>query len=303
MHGSGSFSCCTRRQRSFESQPLVSSVAPNPIHSRSAYCTMRLCVASKAAILVLLWNVFIGGIYCIGEECTFFVLIVIYSYYNVDISLSVVTFYSLAAIIYLLYPLSGFLADVYVGRFNSVFVSLTSFTCSVLACLLSIILCLLCTGIFRLILFLFICLCVFIALISIAGYKANSIQFGLDQLLEAPSQHHALFIHWAKWCYDFMSMIIIANTALIFCNFNVIDAFVFKILPLFVLLAIVLFFLVMLLILGCIKRHWFYSETRRQNPYRMVIKVLNFTGCWSCINFGCSNFRYYLFVYWFTYRT
>ncbi len=278
MH-SDSFSCCTRRQRSFESQPLVSSVTPNPTDSKSACCTMGFCVATKAAILVLLWNVFIGGFYCIGQEWTFLYFIGTYSFINVDISFSVVTFYSLTVIIYLFYPLSGFLADVYVGRFNSIFVSLISFTCSVLACLLSIILFLLCTGIFQFILFLFCCLCLFIAVISIAGYKANSIQFGLDQLLEAPSQHQALFVHWAKWCYDFMSMIIIAITAFTFCNFNVNDAFVFKGLPTLVMLAVILFFsflLVTLLILGCIKRHWFYSETRRQNPYRVVIKVLNF---------------------------
>ena len=138
MHGD--FSCCTRRQRSPESRPLVSSIALNPTHRGSACCTVGLCVASKAAILVLLWNVFIGGIYSIGRKCTFFILIIIlYSSYNVDISLSVVALYSLTAIVYLFYPLSGFLADVCFGHFNTVFVSLTSFTCSVIACLLSVI--------------------------------------------------------------------------------------------------------------------------------------------------------------------
>jgi peptide/histidine transporter 3/4 len=69
--------------------------------------------------------------------------------------------------------------------------------------------------------------------------------------------------------------------ALTVCKINVNDAFVFKISHLspIVMLAIMLFFsflLVILLTLGCIKRHWFYFETKRQNPYRMVIKVLNF---------------------------
>ena len=206
----------------------------------------------------------------------------LYSNCNIEISYSVVALYSLTAIIYLFYPLSGFLADVCVGRLKTVFVSLTSFTCSVIVCLLSKLLSSLYTGIiFQSILFSFRCLCIFIAVISIAGYKANSIQFGLDQLLEAPSQNQALFVHWAKWCYDFMSVLIIAVIAFIFCKFDIDDTFEFKNLtasPL-VMLTVMLFFLFLLLILliiGCIKRHWFYSETRHQNPYRIVIKVLNF---------------------------
>ena len=274
---SGDFNCCTRRQRSPESRPLVSSVALNPTHSKSACCSMGLCVVSKAAILVLLWNVFIGGICCISGEYTFFFLIVaLYYYCDVDISLSIVALYSLTAIIFLFYPLSGFLADVCFGHFNIIFVSLTSFTCSILACLLSIVLSLLNTGIvFEYIMFVFCCICFIIAMISIAGYKANSIQFGLDQLLEAPSQHQALFVHWAKWCYDFMSLINIPLIAFIFCKLDVNDAFEFNFSPV-VMMVCLSILLVILLILSCIKRHWFYSETTWQNPYRMVIKVLTF---------------------------
>jgi hypothetical protein len=158
---------------------------------------MGLCVASKAAILVLLWNVFIGGICCISKAYIFLVLARnLDRYYDVDSSFSIVVFYSLTAIIYWFYPLSGFLADVYFGRFNTVFVSLTSFAFSVLACSLSSLLYLLHTGIT--ILFVFFCFFLFIAMISVTGYKANSIQFGLDQLLEAPSKHQALFAHWTK---------------------------------------------------------------------------------------------------------
>ena len=286
MHStsSGDLSCYTRRRRSPESRPLISSVALNPTHvyHRSACCTVGLCIASKAAILVLLWNIFIGGICCISREYTFFFLVIFTILYDLDISLSIVALYSLTAIIFLFYPLSGFLADVCFGRFNTVFVSLTSFTCSVVACLLSVIGINLFNGeiVFLLILFLFCCLCLLIAMISVTGYKANSIQFGLDQLLEAPSQHQALFVHWAKWCYDFMSMISIAVIAFIFCKSDINGAFDLNHnLSRILMFTVTLFFsipLVILLILGCIKRHWFYSEKRRQNPYIMVIKVLIF---------------------------
>ena len=47
-----------------------------------------------------------------------------------------------------------------------------------------------------------------LAIVGVRGYGANFIQFGLDQLLEAPSQHQAIFVRWAKWCYDLLSAVI-----------------------------------------------------------------------------------------------
>ena len=37
--------------------------------------------------------------------------------------------------------------------------------------------------------------------IGLAGYQANFIQLGLDQLFEAPSQYLGLFIHYATWAF------------------------------------------------------------------------------------------------------
>ena len=48
----------------------------------------------------------------------------------------------------------------------------------------------------------------FTSVIGVAGYMANFIQFGLDQLLEAPSEYLGLFIHWAKWVYDGTSKLV-----------------------------------------------------------------------------------------------
>ena len=39
--------------------------------------------------------------------------------------------------------------------------------------------------------------------IGLAGYQANFIQLGLDQLITAPSEDLALFIHRALWAYSF----------------------------------------------------------------------------------------------------
>ena len=245
---------------------------------------MGFCVSSKAAILVLLWNVFVGVICSNGKDFVFLNLFMMIVSTNIDISFSVVSLYSLTAIVYLFYPLSGFLADVYFGRFNTVSVSLTSLVCSFIAGFLSLMLCLLHIGVVvKAVLFFFGCFCFLITMLSITSYKANSVQFGLDQLLEAPNQHQALFVHWAKWCYDLLSMIVTVIIALNFCKFDSNRTIVFKAflnhhsVPLaMVITPVILFIFVILLIIGCIKRDWFYSEPRGQNPYKMVTKVLNF---------------------------
>ena len=45
-------------------------------------------------------------------------------------------------------------------------------------------------------------------LVSIIGaglYESNIIQFGLDQLLEAPTRKLIVFIHWFYWAQNFGS--------------------------------------------------------------------------------------------------
>ena len=54
---------------------------------------------------------------------------------------------------------------------------------------------------------------------GVAGYRANIIQFGLDQLLEAPSSSLALFIHWIIWADSLGIRMIQFCFAAILCNF------------------------------------------------------------------------------------
>ena len=55
--------------------------------------------------------------------------------------------------------------------------------------------------------------------IGLIGYQANFIQFGLDQLLEASSEYLGLFVHWAVWVKNVVSIITIVVCSVIFtCN-------------------------------------------------------------------------------------
>ena len=140
--------------------------------------------------------------------------------------------YAILAFVMIFYPLSGFIADVCCKRFKTIVISL---------CCLLLFLFMLCfigvhglvfrlyynqnnvieviqsksqTGNFILTLLL-ISLLLFV--IGLAGYQANYIQLGLDQLFEAPNHYLGLFIHYASWSFH-LGVIPIAVFPLIWCD-------------------------------------------------------------------------------------
>ena len=98
---------------------------------------------------------------------------------------------------YLLYPLLGWLADVYFTRYKFV---LYSFITMIMATFLMIItsgLLLYFTGDREL--YILGGLSVTVSLIGMGLFKSTSIQFGMDQMLEASSAELSTFIHWYFW--------------------------------------------------------------------------------------------------------
>ena len=47
--------------------------------------------------------------------------------------------------------------------------------------------------------------------IGLIGYQSNFIQFGLDQLLDAPSHYLGLYVHYAMWAFSFAPAIMITS--------------------------------------------------------------------------------------------
>ena len=112
-----------------------------------------------------------------------------------------------------------------------------------------------------------------IFVIGLAGYQANYIQLGLDQLFEAPNHYLGLFIHYASWsfhlgvipCNSSVSINLVRSskicnaTRITICNCNCRGYF------------------------DHIthndqmeKKRWFFIEAGQQNPYKLVCKVINF---------------------------
>ena len=110
-------------------------------------------------------------------------------------------------LLYLLYPLCGWIAEVYSSNFKFLKWSFAIFLLSSIALGIS--------GIERLLtpfatpdpqlqghpilVIMFIAILI-VCLISTSMYEANAIQFGMDQMIEASSEQLSSFIHWYFWC-------------------------------------------------------------------------------------------------------
>ena len=171
---------------SLETQPLLSRVSQRP-KSRGPYSVRKqVCIATKPICLILSWTVLVGSVHflimgaAIGGLSSLNLL-------NDDATLPLVIVYFFVAVILVFYPINGFLADVYCGRRNVIFASLCLLIIFV-ASLLLIVLPIAYNSHFNTITLIISFVGSMIAIVGISGYGANFIQFGLDQLLEAPSR-------------------------------------------------------------------------------------------------------------------
>jgi hypothetical protein len=206
---------------------------------------------------------------------------------DISITLNDYIPYAILVVASMLYPLSGFIADVYCGRLRVAVISLCFILAFVLLiCFIEII------GFatnslayrnnsvhlvlhheakgFLLILVIF-SLVTFI--IGLAGYQANMIQLGLDQFFEAPSQYLSLFIMYAEWAFRLGPLPLMVFVPLLLCNgpLSFVGVRVLTMFPFIIAISIIV-----LLIITRWKRHWFYLNSRRENPYKTVSAIINF---------------------------
>ena len=181
------------------------------------------------------------------------------------------------------YPLSGFIADTCCGRFKTIIISQTLITLSLVSsCIVVLVIrnelgtsfksykLIQEEGILVLILLI---LGIILFSVGMIGYQANFIQFGLDQLMEAPSQYLGLFAHYATWasCISYLMVSVVTVTDIKLRSSTQVVKLTFLIAP-FLLATVAL----ILLFVGYYKHHWFYREPEQNNPYKTVCKVLKF---------------------------
>ena len=108
------------------------------------------------------------------------------------------------AVVYLLYPLLGWLSDVYftrykVIRFAFIIMILVAFGSSLVALSVVLDINIVHHEIGKIMVMLLIIPAFLSVLLSLGLFEANAIQFGMDQLLESSSDQLSSFIHWYYW--------------------------------------------------------------------------------------------------------
>ena len=266
----------------------------SPLLSRSnSYWLLNilkhLCLSSKAAILIILWATVVGTAYTFIQDIVAVSILGSRYAHSEDVAILDLIPYVTLTLIMIFYPLSGFMADVCCGKFRTVMFSLTltlfSFMLLGIACTLAFYAIESKTGLtlnhglqpqyeelVAVIILLSLALVLFIT--GLVGFQANYIQLGLDQLLEAPSEHLALFIHYATWVFVCSSVLDVPLLNILNCislRKNT-ELSLYIIVP-----GVLLSTLSILYGITCWKRHkWFLVEYGQNNPYTTVYRVLNF---------------------------
>ena len=131
------------RQQPVQREPLLSPLEDNKHcheslqHWFRTYClTKRLCLPSKAAILILLWTALVGAVY--QQLRSTAVALIDNSEHNASHYNSLC--YAVLALVMVFYPLSGFVADIYCGRYKCIIFSLWIFLTALLIASIGIVL-------------------------------------------------------------------------------------------------------------------------------------------------------------------
>ena len=258
----------------------------------------RCCVKSKAALLVLCWNVLVivlvgyileyGSILATATD--YFLL------HNNELETYAPAFFGSLALLFLFYPLAGCLADIRCGRYKTISNSLWFIIWSgvftfvgtiIIACYFNKIISLQTISVTVLLAISFglsFFIGIILLILSSISFSANIIQFGMDQLHDSPSEDSVLFIHWLVFTSHLGAAInkfaVISIVYGLYWYFNITHK---KYIPEFIvgLHATPIIALVFLGISAWIakhKRQWFMIDSGSRNPYKLVYKVIKFAA-------------------------
>lgn len=276
-----------------ETQPLIHLSGPPPHQPKQFHWFPKkfLCLPSKGAVLILFWTLIVGTVYQFITAGSILGTYSITSYLKVNHSndhsnweahFEVGTFFIIRIIFCLvsfLYPLSGYIADICIGRYRMVLYSLlfllcgcVSFSVAAILYFSSVIKAQQATVVYGLKeLAAPLLLGFLLTFIGFSGYQSNYIQLGLDQLQDAPSYSLGLFVHTVVWFLTIGLMAVQLIVSWCTCSY---DHYVIRFLV--GLPFVFILVLVVLVIVGRWKQQWFHTEPVRHRPYKTVFQVIDF---------------------------
>ena len=254
-------------------QPLLGATAKSCFKTK---CNRQLCsVSSKPVLLILTWNFLVSFVVALFTSPDFYFLTTSYSSANL---IKVLTF-GLSGFL-LLYPLATCLADGKWGRYKTIVNSLYYLLCTatVMCVLGGALTVILAKGVgsqtLYIVLGVLILESLLLTLPSLIIFKANVIQFGIDQLNDQPSDVKTVYSYRYVWSSY-------AGTALLqillYFSSSLITIRVPKLITLILVPFLIILFLgVTLIIQYYCKHHWFKDERTDDNPCKLVCQVTSY---------------------------
>ena len=243
------------------------------------YRSSKIFVSSKSAVLVLIWSIFVSLGYSMISHA--------HDFYNPPKTISRVVFviisYGVSVFLDYFYPLAGFVADVKLSKYSVVLWSVVFVFASLLLILLG-------GGIFvatfifsvgkigdqlRSILIILGCSAIVPGVVLLfagfVGFKANVIQFGLNQLSQGSSEEQAVYLHWLIWTFFLAKTVTKGFSSYFLYGGNVSDHFKYSSVGFTLLFAAVV--LALTAMLGRFCSNWFVRQPGKTNPYKLVCRV------------------------------
>ena len=257
-----------------EERPLLQP-SSHKLPGASICPAKHLCLPSKATTLIILWTAVVGAIYIIFLSAVIVAVTGLKHSSSTFVVLDSIPF-TIIAVVMMFYPLGGFMADVCLGRFRIIMISLFCIFLSLsLVCVLYLTATITHYGTASAFIKeggALVILALLLFTIGLVGYQSNFIQFGLDQLLDAPSHYLGLYIHYGLWAFSIAPALIVTGETFLSCPLLKGKVFIFMGLVLGVIMAI----LITTLAISWWKQQWFNIQPGLSNPYKTVIKVLRF---------------------------
>ena len=235
----------------------------------------------KSLILVFLWTVLIGFINGSIDSSPSFAVSRLYDKEKILLYTELCLFIVLA-IAMTCYPLGGLLADVYFGRYKIIKASLIIVAVSMLVTVVVLVATLQIDVqeksqiLIKIGYVVGLCSSFLILSIGLAGFTSNIVQFGLDQLQDAPSNKLGAFVHLYVWANRIGYTVFAATYAIKHCYFNTKNYPLLTKVLMYTLPGGCFLTLSALLLFNCFTHRIFNKERVKYNPYKMIFRILNF---------------------------
>ena len=193
-----------------------------------------------------------------------------------------IVIFTVQGLTYLCYPLLGYLADVYLTRYRALKCGLVILTGSSLYVTTYAFANTIANNVFHSSILQdrvdFLIVPGFIlVIVGIGLFDASAIQFGLDQLLEAPTPKLISFIHWYYWAQSVGQLIIFYTVASIMTVASEFSSRDILNIVATAFLALVTFAISATLVLYCASKKNFYIQRAGLNPFKNIYKVFKYS--------------------------